>query len=138
LSYTTIRDGIAGRLKSLGLQESQEVFNFDDASSMEYGNTFILRCTSGQLSEETDELNTKFDDVQEWEIQVAFERSSQSDLAQRDIAQLKREEIIKDIDNISNWSSFVKILRYSTWIIEELDNYFLLKINLRIVDRLTY
>lgn len=138
MSYDTVKQGIAGRLTAIGLQESQEVFDFENASSMEYGNTFILRCTSGELNVETENVNTRFDDIQEWEIQVAFERSSQNDLAQRDIAHRKREEIIKDLDNISNWSSFAKTLRYSNWLIEELDNYFLIRINLRISDRLTY
>lgn len=138
MTYDTLRNGIVGRLTALGLAESNEVFNFKDASSSEYGNTFILRSLSGKLNEESDDINRRFDDAQDWEIQVAFERSSQNDLVQRDIANRKREEIIKDLDNPTNTMSFVKTLRYSDWSIEELDNYFLLKINLRVVDRLTY
>lgn len=138
MSYDTVKNGIAGRLKAQGFQESSQVLEFKDASSMEYGNTFILRAVDGQLNEDTDEVNTRFDDAQMWEVQLAFSRSTHNDLAERDIMHRKREAVIKDLDNYSNWSSFVKFLRYSTWSIEELDNYFLVRINFRAVDRISY
>ena len=137
MSYKTVKDGIVARLLGLGLAESAEIFDFSDASSQEYGNTFILKAVEGELDEDTDDINTKFDDAQDWEIHIAFPRSAHNDAVERDQAHEKREDIIQDLDNTTN-TTFVKSLRYSNWLIEEFDNYFLVKITIRVVDRLTY
>jgi hypothetical protein len=121
----------------LGLEESEQIFNFKDASANEYGSTFILSAISGDLNTGTDDLNNRFDDSQKWQIQIAFPRSSQNDSVERDEAHSKREAIIKDLDNSIN-TTFVKTMRYDNWAVDDLPNYFLVKINFSVVDRITY
>ena len=66
MAYDTVKVGIANLLKGLGYQESEEASNFADASSNEYGNTFILNCLSGEMDEEDSEtIVDRFYDVQE-------------------------------------------------------------------------
>ena len=137
MSYLTVKNGIIARLKSLGLEESEQIFDFKNASANEYGNTFILNAISGDLDTGTDDLNNRFDDSQTWEVQIAFPRSSHNDSIQRDEAHTKREEIIKDLDNSLN-TIFTKTMRYTSWVIEDLPNYFLVKISFSVVDRIAY
>ena len=137
MSYKTVKDGIVNRLQLLGLAESSQIFDFSNASSHEYGNTFILKATAGDLNLSTDDINNRFDDSQEWEVQIAFPRSTHNDVVERDEAHEKREDIIQDLDDSLN-TTFVQTLRYSNWLVEELPNYFLVRITLRVVDRIAY
>ena len=142
MSFDTVKNGIVARLKGLGYQESTEPFDFEDASRLEYGNTFILNRVSGELVEGADEggetIVDRFYDTQSWVIQIAFEKSAQNDVIYRDDLQRKLDNIIADLDNPSNWSSFVRVLKYQSWNMEPTDNYYLLTINLNVIDTYTY
>jgi len=138
MSYTTVKDGIALRLKGLGLAESQTV-DYKDSPSNEYNNTFIIKSLSGVMDEaESETLIDRFYDVQEWQVQVAFAKSAQNDIVNLDELNRKKDAILKDIDKPANWSSFVRILKYKNWVVTEQPNYFLLTINLKVVDIYIY
>jgi len=139
MAYDTVKVGIANLLKGLGYQESEEASNFADASSNEYGNTFILNCLSGAMDEEDSEtIVDQFYDVQEWQAQIAFDKSANSDVINRDDMHRKKDTILTTLDKPINWSSFVRILKYNTWNIQATENYYLLTINLKIVDTYIY
>jgi len=139
MAYDTVKVGIANLLKGLGYQESEEASNFADASSNEYGNTFILNCLSGAMDEEDSEtIVDQFYDVQEWQAQIAFDKSANSDVINRDDMHRKKDTILTTLDKPINWSSFVRILKYNTWNLQATENYFLLTINLKIVDQYVY
>ena len=139
MAYDTVKVGIANLLKGLGYQESKEASNFADASSNEYGNTFILNCLSGEMDEEDSEtIVDRFYDVQEWQAQIAFDKSANSDVINRDDMHRKKDTILTTLDKPINWSAFVRILKYKTWNLQATENYFLLTINLKIVDQYVY
>jgi len=139
MAYDTVKTGIANLLKGLAYQESEEAFDFTDASSNEYGNTFILNCLSGVMDEEDSEtIVDRFYDIQDWQIQIAFDKSANTDIINRDDLHRKKDIILKKLDKPTNWSSFVRVLKYNAWNLQETDNYFLLTINLKIVDTYIY
>jgi len=139
MAYDTVKTGIANLLKGLAYQESDEAFDFTDASSNEYGNTFILNCLSGVMDEEDSEtIVDRFYDIQDWQIQIAFDKSANTDIINRDDLHRKKDIILKKLDKPTNWSSFVRVLKYNAWNLQETDNYFLLTINLKIVDQYIY
>ena len=139
MAYDTVKTGIANLLKGLAYQESDEAFDFTDASSNEYGNTFILNCLSGVMDEEDSEtIVDRFYDIQDWQIQIAFDKSANTDVINRDDLHRKKDTILKTLDKPTNWSSFVRVLKYNAWNLQETDNYFLLTINLKIVDQYIY
>lgn len=135
-NYLTVKDGIADRLKALGYSECSDITDFKNVSANEYGNRYILKCLSGENQNNT--IIDRFYDSQEWQVLIAFARSEQSDLVQYDIMQLAKDAIIKDLDKPANWTSFVKMLKYKKWSIEETPNYFVLSITLDIWDIYTY
>ena len=139
MAYDTVKVGIANLLKGLGYQESEEAFDFTDASSNEYGNTFILNCLSGEMDEaDSETIVDRFYDIQEWQAQIAFDKSAHSDVINRDDLHRKKDTILKTLDKPANWSAFVRILKYKTWNLQATENYFLLTINLKIVDQYVY
>jgi hypothetical protein len=104
---------------------------------MEY--SYILKPVSGTMDRETSEtLVDRFHDNQEWQIQVAQAKSAHTDVINLDNLSRKRDEILKKIDKPSNWSTFVRLLRYSDWTIEEEQSYILLTITIEIIDTITY
>ena len=137
--YDDVKTGIANLLKGLGYSESKEAFNFTDASSREYGKTFIINSLSGVMDDDDSEtIVDRFYDIQDWQIQIAFDKSTHNDIINRDDMHRKKDTILKTLDKPINWSSFVRILKYNAWNIEETDNYFLLTVNLKIVDTYIY
>jgi hypothetical protein len=125
------------RLQGLGYAESQAI-DLKNAPANEYNNTFIIKVLSGAMTDESETLIDRFYDIQDWQIQIAFERSEQNDIINRDDAQRKKDAILKDLDNPAHWEGFARILKYKGWKVEELPNYFLLTINLKIVDTIIY
>lgn len=131
-NYDTVRDGIVGRLHALGYVESAQSIDFKNAPVSEYSCNFILKCLSGENL--NDQIIDRFDDKQEWQIQIAFTRSGQNDKEQYNATQRAKDAIIKDLDKPANWQSFVKILKYKRWEILEFNNYFVLDIRLDVLD----
>jgi len=116
----------------LGYVESSQAVDFKNASANEYGNRYILKCLSGENQNNT--IIDRFDDKQEWQVLIAFTRSEQNDIISLDAVHRAKDTIIKDLDKPSNWTSFVKILKYDSWKVIEIDNYFVLDIRLEILD----
>ena len=138
MSFDLVKNGIAGRLQGLGYSESLEAVDFKNASVNEYGSTFILKPLSGVMGEESETIVDRFYDEQEWQAQIAFCRSAQNDVIERDDLHRKKDLILKDLDKPANWSSFVRMLKYKAWEVAEFENYFVLTIKLLIVDTYIY
>lgn len=136
MSFDLLANGIKNLLQGLGYSESTEAVDFANASSNEYGNTFILKSIKGEIAD--DSIVNQLDDRQAWEIQIAFERSSQTDIVNRDIAVRAKDTLLTTFDKPSNWSSFATIIKYQSWELKEFPNYFILSVQLEIIDRLTY
>lgn len=131
-NFDTVKTGIVGRLNTLGYLESSQSVDFKNASANEYANRFILKCLSGENQNNT--IIDRFDDLQEWQILIAFARSEHSDVINLDAAHRAKDAIIKDLDKPANWESFVKILKYNKWTLQETPNYFVIDIRLSIMD----
>ena len=140
MSYTTVRNEIISTVSALKYIESTQIDNYQDASANEYGNTFILNAVSGELNsgERGETLVNRFYDDQEWELQVAFERSNFSDSANRDRLHRERVKFIRAIDDCTNWANSVRVQRYASWEVQEFDNYLVLVIIIQIIDTITY
>lgn len=141
MSYKTIKDGIVGILRAQGYQESGEVASFENVSALEYGKTFIIQCDSGEMGEgpeHSENLNDRFYDIQKWRVQLALSRSSHSDTNNRDALHLIKDTLITQIDKPTNWVSYARIQKYNNWIFEELKSYFLLTIEIKIIDQFNY
>lgn len=138
MSFDVINNFLQGRLRGLGFARSEEPFDFENAGSNEYGKTFILHPTSGQLVDNGENMNIKTYDTQVWQVKIAFSKSDINDVINRDIALRKIEAIIKDFDNPSNWLGTLRFLRYDNWEIEEMQNHFLVTIEFIVQDTITY
>lgn len=135
MSFDNTKNYLRNRMEGLGYAESKEPFTFENASAREFGKTFILRILEGEGSMD---LNTEFIDQQTWSVSIAFKRSDHNDVINRDDMYRSIEAIIKDLDNPSNYVGTIRLMRYSNWIVEEEENYFLLRITIEIQDRITY
>lgn len=138
MSYDLVRNGLVGILNGQALTESSETLNFNDASDNEYGNCFILNCEDGESDNANEEQSSFIYDNQKWTVKVAYAKSSQSSGNQRDEVQRRKDSLLVELDNPENWLSFCTLLRYRRWSIEELDSYYVLNIELKIKDVLTY
>ena len=138
MPFDTIKEGLVNRLKLLGYQESRYV-DIEKIPSSERNNVFIVRPLSGENDEDTSEtLSSLFYDIERWTIEIAFEKSSEDQLINSDDLQRKRESIIKDLDNPANWASYVRIQKYKKWEVQDRESFFLLTIELKIIDTITY
>ena len=133
MSYDLVKAGIAARLNALGYVESSQAIDFKDAPANEYSYRYILKCVTGENKENT--IIDRFDDEQDWNIQVAFSRSENNDIVQYDALHRAKDLIIKDLDKPANWVSFVKMLKYEKWEVIETPNYFVISIRLKILDQ---
>lgn len=139
MSYDSVKNGISNLLKGLGFAESTEIVEFKDASSLTYGKAFILFPESGVMDEETSEtIVDRFFDIQKWIVKIAFDKNAQSAGVQLDDLNRQKDLILKTLDNPDNWRSYVRIQKYLTWKIEVYDNYYVLVIELKIIDTYTY
>lgn len=138
MSYDIVKAGIVGILNAQNLAESQESGSFKDAPGTEYENTFILTCTDGEAEDRNEQQASFVYDVQKWSVQVAFGKSSESEILQKDAINRKKDSLLTELDDPANWRSFCTILRYRSWKIEELESYFVLTIELKVTDALTY
>ena len=139
MSFDIIKNGIMARLKALGYQESKQAFTFENAANYELGNTFILNVVSGTArTEESQRIGSSLYDHEVWEVKIAFKKSGKNDVIVRDDIQRKRQELLSDLDDADNWQSFAKFLRFEAWEVDALDDYVVLKIELYIVDEITY
>lgn len=139
MSHLTVKDGIKVLLGSLALAESTEAINFESAAANEYGNTYILKAVSGEMDNaESETLVNKLYDVQQWSIQVAVGRTTHNDIINYDELCRIKDNILQKLDNPANWSTFVRILKYKNWQIVEFANYFVLNVNLKVIDTITY
>lgn len=138
MPYDTIKNGIVERLNGLELKESKEAFDFESTSERQYNKTFVINPVDGETNDEFSTLLSQIHDVQTWVIKLAFKKDSRSETYTRDKMQRIRESIISDLDDPTNWQSFASELRYDSWEVEDVGNYFLLTINIRVIDRITY
>lgn len=138
MSFDTIKNYVRNRIEGLGYTESKMPFTFENASTSEYDKSFILSILEGTIDPDGENLNTRLYDNQLWQVSIAFSKSSHSDVIKRDDMYRSIEAIIKDLDNPSNYLGTVRFIRYESWEVEEIDTYFLLKINFNIQDQYNY
>lgn len=139
MSFDLVKNNLMAILKAKGYKES-DTTTFDEVPALQYDNTCIVRSLSGEMGENSETLSDRFYDVQEWEITIAFSKSSQSDVINRDDAQRKKDDLIKAFDKPANWStvSGLMIQKYKSWKMEEQKSYFLLTILVKVLDRYIY
>jgi len=135
MSYDTVKNGLVETLELNSYAES-EYTDFEVAPTAEHGSTFILTALSGNMNDET--ISDRFYDGQSWQVQVAFSKSGQNDIIDRDQANRKRDTLIQELDDPANWQSYVRMQKYSSWALQELKSYFLLTIQIKIIDQYVY
>lgn len=139
MSYITVYDGIKGILEGVSLSESSQGFKITNIPENEYGRVFILNEVSGEQNiEDSREIINKFHDEQTWQILIPYDNGSKQAKAAKFEIGKKRDEILAKLDNPTNWTSFVRQLKYVSWEIEELDNYNVLIITLEVNDTITH
>jgi len=138
MAFDTIKNYLRDRLEGLGYSESKQSFDFENASTKEFDSSFILSILEGSIDPDGENLNTRLYDNQIWQISIAFNKSAHSDVIKRDDMYRSIEAIIKDLDNPSNYLGTVRFIRYDSWEVEELDTYFLLRINFQVQDQYSY
>jgi len=137
MSYDTVKDNLVLIMNTLGYKEANDPTEFEDVSALAK-NLFIVNAQSGELSSEGETLVDRFYDDQQWEIKLAFNKSEHNEVINRDKMHRKRVAIITAIDNTTNWLGSVRIQKYQSWGVEELENYFLLTITVQIIDTIIY
>ena len=136
MSFDVVKNKIVSLMQSLGYAESSEATNFEGAPASEHSNTFILTSEAGEQPLET--LVDRFYDMQEWRVQVAFSKSQHSEKIELDQLHRAKDSILTTLDNPANWTGGARVLKYNSWDVEELDSYYVLIVNLRILDTYTY
>ena len=63
---------------------------------------------------------------------------SRKNIVDLDELHRSKDTILQKLDNPANWQSFVRMLKYMSWKIEFYNNYFVLIIQLKVVDTITY
>jgi hypothetical protein len=137
MSYDIVNNGIKGIVTALGFAPSQ-YSSIDSVPSEEVGNTFLLTPISGQNDEKSSETLSLLYDIQIWELQIAFQKSNQNQSINFDEINRKRDQLIREIDDPANWESYVRIQKYLNWRIEEKKNFYLLTMQIKIIDTITY
>lgn len=138
MAYQTVKDGIVDLLETLGYKQAEQAFDVDAMGENEYGNKFIVNTLEGENGEESEGIIGKYDDFQTWTVTIAFKKSARSEVKNLDDMHKDRELILRDLDDPANTQSFVDIMRYESWSVEDIDSYFILRINFRVKDRVTY
>jgi len=137
MSFKTVKDNLVLIMTSNEYSEA-DVTDFAEAPALEYDNAFIVQALTGEMGENSETLYDRFYDIEEWQITIAFSKSGQSDIINRDEAQRKREILISALDKPANWANQVRLQKYKNWKLEELKSYFLLTINIKIIDQVIY
>lgn len=138
MSYDLVKAGLVGILNAQGLAESNQSNEFKAASDAEYENTFILNCEDGEATDEDEQQSAFLYDNQKWTVQIAFGKSSQSEVEQLNAIHRKRDTLLTKLDDPTNWRTFCTLLRYRSWSVVAMESYFVLKIQLKVKDALTY
>lgn len=138
MTFQTVYDGLAGILRGLELQEASQTFEAKNLSTEEYEKTFILTPLNGEAGEANDTQAALLYDNQVWTIQIAYSKGSQAELEQLKAMHRKRDEVMVALDNPTNWLSFASIVRYISWEVANDLNYYVLKINIRVINPLNY
>ena len=137
MSYNTVKNNIVDIISALGYREAK-VTNFEDVAANEIGNVCIVNAVAGILEPEGETLVTHIYDKQVWEIKIGYKKSGQNSVINRDDMHRERVKLIRDLDDPDKWRDYVKIQKYQSWEVEELENYFLLTITVEVIDSITY
>jgi hypothetical protein len=139
MGFTTVYNGIRDILQGQELAEANHIYSYEDAAENEFSNTFILKPMSGSIDDDmSNEIINKFHDTQVWQIQIGFNKEESADVSNRLLMHTKKDAILAKIDNPTNWSSFVRMLKYTAWEVVETENYVILQIELLILDTIIH
>ncbi len=138
MSYDSIKNGISAIVKGLGYQESIYQ-NLNESPAEELDNTFLLNMVSGQNDEKTSEmLYPLVYDIQKWQVIIGFKKSNENQSIVNDEIGRAKDLLIKNLDNPANWESYARIQKYLNWSIEDQKSYFILTMELKIIDTILY
>lgn len=138
MSYDTISSGISNLMKTLGFQESIYA-SINNVPSSEFGSTFLIARLSGQNQSGISEtISSLIYDEQIWEIQIAYQKSSENQSVNFDIINRTVDLMIKTLDAPSNWESYARVQKYLNWKIEEKKSYYLMTMQLKVEDTIVY
>lgn len=141
MSYTTIKNGIAGILRSQGYQESKTT-DFESQPASVLNKNFIITSESGEVNEgalgPSETISDRYYDKQEWTVKILFPKSDQNDVINRDQIIRAKDNLINKLDNPDNWSSYARVQKYLTWEIAEKPSFYVLTIKLKIIDEVIY
>ena len=138
MSYSIVKAGLEAVLHAQQLTESKETDNFKSAGAQEHEHTYILNRLSAQEDPENERQQAFLYDDQKWTIQIAYGKNVESAIIQQDRLQNLADVLIQKFDNPASWNTYCTILRYKSWKIEEVKSYFVLTIQLKVLDALTY
>lgn len=138
MSYDLINNGISNLMNKIGFQESIYA-SIDNVPSSEYGNTFLIARLSGQNESGISEtISSLIYDEQIWEVQIAYQKSSENQSINFDIINRNVDLMIKTLDAPANWESYARVQKYLNWKIEEKKSYYLLTMQLKVEDTIVY
>ena len=138
MTYPIVKGGLEKVLTAQGLAESKETDNFKSAGAEEHEKTYILNRLKGQEDPENERQQAFLYDDQVWQVQIAFAKNVESAQIQQDRLHNLADVLIQKFDNPANWNTYCTILRYKSWKIDEVKSYYVLTIQLKILDALTY
>lgn len=139
MGYDAINNGIVALMRGLKYQQSKYI-SVEDSPSEEMGNTFFLRRLSGNNDERNCEtLSSQVFDDQIWELNIGFQKSNHNQAINFDEINRKVDCIIKTIDNPANWESYgARVQKYLNWKIEDKKNFYLMIMQIKVVDTVIY
>ena len=138
MSYDTINTVLGNIIEGQGYSRSQST-RIEDLSNGEEEYSFILKPLSGDNGDESETLADRIYDEEVWSCEIVFRCGTQSDILQLDELNRARETLIKEIDDPASWQgNGIRVVKYDSWELEELPNYYILRIRIKVVDRITY
>jgi len=138
MSFDAVKNGITGIMQAQGFKLSQYK-GINDVPASEHGNTFILNRVSGQNDEDTSEtMASLVYDIQLWELMIFRQKSAENQSVNYDEIHRDIDVLIREIDDPANWSSYVRIQKYLNWKLEDKGTFYLMTMQIKIVDTVTY
>ena len=137
MSYRTIKYYIVRILNSLGYKESEDKFNFEQESDLNFDKTFIVTAPAGEIAD-GNTLGTTFYPTRNMRIQMAWQLS-ESAIAEYDLINQEIDSIISELHDPSNFKQdSIKNFQYKNHQLREEKNYLIAEFDFDAVDSVTF
>jgi hypothetical protein len=137
MSYRTIKNYIVRILNSLGYNESEAKFNFEQESDLNFDRHFIVTSPSGEIAD-GNTLGMTMYPTRHFRVQIAWQLS-ESAIAEYDLINQGIDEIIKELHDVSNFKDdSIKNFQYKNHQLREEKNYLLAEFNFDALDSVTF